>query len=153
MNNEAPIYYVTSKGSVKGPRGLLVPGDVYPMEGVSPEKLESMLKNGNLHTDLAEAFNVQEPITQPPLPMNDSGTDNETPPLARSMQKNDAAQRQALREAKLANQEPVEVLGAGPVRVENKALVPVTETDPSNVTLEDLAGQNISVEEFNSLKN
>ncbi len=153
MKLDSPLFYVTSKGSVKGPRGLLFPGDVFPIEKLPPGQLEKLIENGTLCTDIAEAFTVQEPITQPPLPMNDVGTDNETTPPARVGQRNDAAQRMALREAQRADQEAVEILGAGPERRENKDLIPETKTDPSNITLADLEGQNISVEEFNSLKN
>ncbi len=150
-------YYVTSRGSVKGPRGLLSPGDVFPQADYSVDYLEKLVAGGTLCTDIAEAFTVQEPIQQP-LPTNEAGSDEVTPPPAKVGRSDDKATREVLRKAKRT--EAVEVLGAGPRRIENNEILPVTEIDPSNITiadktpsLADMAGQNLSVEEARALKN
>ena len=151
--NEYPTFYVTSKGSVKGPKGgLLLPGDVFPTDYLNDDQLCSLYEGGTITTDLSLAFTVDQPITQPPLQMAKAGSDDEIQPPAKSARGDDAALRQALRNAQAADKDAVEVLGSGPVRRENKEIQPVTETDPSNVTLDSLAGQNISVEQFNDIK-
>ena len=156
-----PIFYVTSKGSLKSARGLLHPGDVYPTEGRTDKQLQILFDQGKIGTDPAEAFTVQDAPEQKPLPMSEAGTDDETVPPAKVGQSQTNAARQALRVAQAKDKEAVEVLGAGPVRRVNDEILPVAETDPSNVTLADapapktladLKGQNISVEDLSNLK-
>ena len=172
--SDYPTFYVTAKGSVKGQRGiLLLPGDVFPTKGWTEKQLQSLFEAGTICTDKAKAFTVQEP-PQTPLPMNEAGTDTETPPPAKAGFSDTTEARQALREARNTAKKTnpaIEVLGAGPVRIKNDEIIPVTDTDPSNVTIDDgrgrpivdadpskltladLEGKNLSVEEFNALKN
>jgi hypothetical protein len=148
-----PVFYVTSKGSLKGPNGLLHPGDLYPLDYKTDAQMETLFNNGQICTDPASSFDVRETPEQSPLPMNEAGTDDETTPPAKVGQSQTNAARQALRVAQAKDKEAVEVLGAGPVRRTNGEILPVAETDPSNETLADKAGQNLSVEEFKALKN
>ncbi len=148
-----PIFYVTSKGALKGPRGLLHPGDVYPVGYKTEDQMKTLFDNGQICVDPADAFKVQDSPNQKPLPMSEAGTDDETTPPAKVGQNAINPARQALRAAQAADKEVVEVLGAGPVRRDNREIQPVTETDPSNVTLADMAGQTLTVEEARALKN
>ena len=148
-----PVFYVTSKGALKGPRGLLHPGDEYPIGYKTDKQLETLFNNGQICVDPADAFKVQDAVEQAPLPMNEAGTDEETAPPAKVGQNPISPARAALRAAQAADKEATEVLGAGPVRRNNDEILPVTETDPSNITLADMAGQNLTVEQARALKN
>lgn len=154
-----PVFYVSSKGSVKGRRGVLLhPGDVLPPKGRTPEQIQTLLDNGTICTDPAESFTLPDQ-EQTPLPESKAGTDDATVPPATGVNSNDNAARKALRAAKQADKEAVEILGRGPVRRHNDEILPVTATDPSNVTtrddvtIKDLAGKNLSVDEFRAMKN
>lgn len=153
------IYYVTSKGSVKGPKGVLLhPGDVFPSTGRTDEQMQALFEGGTICTDPAESFTVPDQ-EQTPLPESKAGSDEATVPPATGVSSNDTAARKALRAAKQADKEAVEILGHGPVRRHNDEILPVTATDPSNVTtrddvtIKDLAGKNLSVDEFRAMKN